>query len=37
MFDINNCKDEMNSTISAYIQDVKILGQEEYHQMFLKI
>ena len=23
MFDINDCKDEMNSTISAFIQDVK--------------
>ena len=23
MFEINNCKDEMNSTISAFIQDVK--------------
>ena len=23
MFEINDCKDEMNSTISAYIQDVK--------------
>ena len=23
MFDINNCKNEMNSTISSFIQDVK--------------
>ena len=23
MFEINNCKDEMNSTISAFTQDVK--------------